>query len=197
MPEPVTALPPPRLSGSLSLEEAIARRRSTRELSPQPLSIDEIGQLAWSAQGVTDPVRGGRTAPSAGALYPLDLYVLKGDGVYQYLPDAHGLRRHDARDLRGELAHAAHDQAAVRAAAVDLVLVAMVARTRAKYGERAERYATLEAGHAAQNVLLEATALGLGAVPVGAFQDDAVRHLLTLDEDATPLYIVPVGRAGR
>jgi SagB-type dehydrogenase family enzyme len=177
----------------MSLEEAIMRRRSVRDFSPRLLSSEEIGQLAWAAQGVTERPRGGRSAPSAGALYPLDLFVLKADGVYEYEPGAHSLRRRDSRDLRGELAHAAHDQAVVRAAAVDFVLVGTVARTRAKYGERAERYVTLEAGHAVQNVLLEATALGLGAVPVGAFQDDEVRGVLALGDDTLPLYIVPVG----
>jgi SagB-type dehydrogenase family enzyme len=186
-------LPAPRSSGALSLEEAIARRRSTRELAPRPLAVEEIGQLVWAAQGITDPVQGRRAAPSAGALYPLELYVVKADGTYHYDPVAHGLHRVDGRDLRGALSRATHDQAVVRRAPVDFVIVGFIARTRTKYGERAERYVALEAGHTTQNILLEATALGLGAVPVGSFDDDEVRGVLALQADATPLYVVPVG----
>jgi SagB-type dehydrogenase family enzyme len=177
----------------MSIEEAIARRRSVRDFAPGPLSHEEIGQLAWAAQGITDRPGGGRAAPSAGALYPLDLYILKADGVYEYEPTAHSLHRRDSHDVRGNLAHAAHDRAPVRAAPIDLVIVGIVARARVKYGNRAERYVTLEAGHAIENVLLEATALELGAVPIGAFQDDEVRGILALGEDTLPLYIVPVG----
>lgn len=188
-------LPAPRAAGPLSLEEAIRRRRSVRELASRPLATDEIGQLVWAAQGITDRVHGMRAAPSAGALYPLELYVVQADGLYRYQPLTHALHRIDPRDLRGALARATHDQPAVRGAPVDLVIVGFVARTGAKYGGRAERYVALEAGHAAQNVLLEATALGLGAVPVGSFDDSEVRGVLALQPDATPLYVVPVGHA--
>ena len=186
-------LPAARATGSMSLEEAIAQRRSIREFSSRSPSDEQLGQLLWAAQGVTDPVRGLRAAPSAGALYPLEVYVARADGLYHYEPRAHGLRRVDARDARGAIGRAAFDQAAVVHAPVVLAIVGVVARTRAKYGERAERYVALEAGHAAENVLLEATALGLAAVPVGAFDDDQLRDALGLGSDATPLYVVPVG----
>ncbi len=193
------ALPSEHPLSAMSLSDAIARRRSLRELSVTPLGLEELGQLLWAAQGVTDPERGLRAAPSAGALYPLRLYVANADGAFEYEPRAHALHRFEARDVRGALATAAHHQAVVVEAPVILVIAGDVSRTRTKYGSRAERYVALEAGHAAQNVLLAATALGLGAVPVGAFNDDGVRAALRLDGDLTPLYLVPVGHpaAGR
>lgn len=187
------SLPSDHSLSAMSLSEAIARRRSLRDLSVTPLSLEELSQLLWAAQGVTDPERGLRAAPSAGALYPLRVYVAKVDGAYEYEPRAHAIHRFEARDVRGALAAAAHHQLVVMEAPVLLVIAGDVSRTRAKYGSRAERYVTLEAGHAAENILLAATALGLGAVPVGAFNDDGVRAALRLDDDLTPLYLVPVG----
>ncbi|HXX68708.1 MAG TPA: SagB/ThcOx family dehydrogenase [Polyangiaceae bacterium] len=186
-------LPAPRRSGAISLEEAIARRRSTREFSSRMPADDQLGQLLWAAQGVTDTTHGLRAAPSAGALYPLELYLARADGVYHYEPGAHGLRRVDTHDERAAMGRAAFGQSAVLQAPILLAVVGIVSRTRAKYGGRAERYVTLEAGHAAQNILLEATALGLAAVPVGAFDDDGLRSALGLASDATPLYVLPVG----
>lgn len=192
-----TALPAPHPSGTLSLEEVIAARRSVREFSPGALTEQQVSQLLWAAQGVTNREQGLRAVPSAGALYPLELYLVQASGAFHYQPISHALRRVEGRDLRKSLARAAHDQTSVRTAAVDLVIVGVVSRTSAKYGQRAERYIALEAGHAAQDLLLEATALGLGAVPVGAFDDDAVREVLALPGDNIPLYIVPVGHAAR
>lgn len=186
-------LPAARRSGTVSLEEAIARRRSTREFSPRVPADDQLGQLLWAAQGVTDPALGHRAAPSAGALYPLEVYVARADGVYHYEPRAHGLRRVVAADEREALGHAALSQSAVLQAPVVFAVVGYVSRTATKYGSRSERYVSLEAGHATENLLLEATALGLAAVPIGAFDDDGVRVALGLASDATPLYLVPVG----
>ncbi|MBL8612422.1 MAG: SagB/ThcOx family dehydrogenase [Myxococcales bacterium] len=188
------ALPAPRSSGAMSVEAAIAARRSSRSFSGAPLTDAELGQLLWAAQGVTEPTQGLRAAPSAGALYPLVVYVVSAEGVRRYEPQGHGLARVAAGDRRPALAKAALSQPAVAAAPVSLVVVGVVSRTRAKYGDRAERYAAMEAGHAAQNVLLQATALGLGAAPIGAFDDDAIRAVLQLDASATPFYVVPVGR---
>lgn len=190
-------LPPPHTSGDVELEQAIARRRSVRDFAARALTTEQIGQLLWAAQGVTDRARGFRAAPSAGALYPLEVYVVDAAGVYRYAPDAHALALVRAHDQREPLARAAFDQAAVREAPVDLVIVAVVARTRARYGSRAERYVALEAGHAAENVLLEATALGLGAVPIGAFEDDEVRRIVEAPDGAVPLYVLPVGHPAR
>lgn len=190
-------LPAPRHSGPVSLEEAIARRRSIREFSSRVPDDEQIGQLLWAAQGVTDPAHGLRAAPSAGALYPLELYVARPDGVYQYEPQGHALRRVVARDQRQALGHAAMSQEAVLQAPVVISVVGVVSRTATKYGARSGRYVDLEAGHATQNLLLEATALGLAAVPIGAFDDDAVRVALGLAGNVTPLYVVPVGFAAK
>jgi SagB-type dehydrogenase family enzyme len=190
-------LPAARHSGPVSLEEAIARRRSVRTFSSRVPDDKQIGQLLWAAQGLTDPPRGLRAAPSAGGLYPLELYVARPDGVYHYEPQAHALRRVTARDEREALGRAALGQESVLHAPVVIAIVGVVSRTAARYGERSERYVELEAGHAAENLLLEATALGLGAVPVAAFEDDGVRAALGLAGNVTPLYVLPVGFAAK
>lgn len=189
------ALPSPRLTGGLELDAALAARRSVRSFTPRPLTPAEIGQLLWSAQGVTDAA-GHRTAPSAGATYPLELDVVTADGLARYLPDGHALVRRGSADLRPALRQAALDQEAVGAAPLVIVIVGVEDRTAARYGERAARYVALEAGHAAQNVLLEAVSLGLGAVPIGSFDDGAVRRVLGLADGEAPLYLVPVGHPG-
>jgi SagB-type dehydrogenase family enzyme len=183
-------------TGAVSLDDALRRRRSVRAFSPQPLSRKQLGQLCWAGQGITEAALGLRTAPSAGARYPLELYVVLPSGVFHYEPRGHRLKRIDGADARAALARAGHGADPVRLAAADIVITAVVSRTRAKYGDRAERYAHLEAGHAAQNVLLEATALGLAAVPVGAFEDDAVRRVIGASGDEAPLYILAVGLPG-
>jgi len=186
-------LPLPATKGGMSLTEALSRRRSVRDFRDDPLTAEQIGQLLWAAQGITEPGRGLRTAPSAGALYPLQVYVVKSDGAFRYEPESHALTALTPRDLRRSLAEAALNQASVAAAPVDFLISGDYSVTAAKYGPRAERYVHLEAGHAAQNLLLQATALGLGAVPVGAFRDDAVAKVLGLPQAETPLYVIPVG----
>jgi SagB-type dehydrogenase family enzyme len=186
------ALPPPSLVGEKSLEEVIASRRSMREFTDQALSWSYISQLLWSAQGMTDPA-GLRTAPSAGALYPLEIYVALPDGAYHYLPPGHAVEPVSAGDLREDLWQAGRRQDALRQAVAIFVIAAVYERTEAKYGERAERYVHLEAGHAAQNMLLQAVALELGAVPIGAFYDEQVQAALGLPADQRPLYLIPVG----
>jgi SagB-type dehydrogenase family enzyme len=186
------ALPPPSLVGEKSLEEVIASRRSLREFADEPLSSSHISQLLWSAQGVTDP-GGLRTAPSAGALYPLEIYVALPDGAYHYLPHGHAVEPVSTSDLREGLCQAGLRQDALRQASAIFVIAAVYERTESKYGERAERYVHLEAGHATQNLLLQAVALELGAVPIGAFSDDSVQDVLGLPADHRPLYLIPVG----
>jgi SagB-type dehydrogenase family enzyme len=190
------ALPAPRLDGEMSLEEAIATRRSVREFTEETLSWGEISQLLWAAQGITDP-RGLRAAPSAGALYPLELYVAVAEAVYRYLPTGHALQVLWQEDLRRELWQAGLRQGALQEAPAIFVVTGVYERTEAKYGERAERYVKLEAGHAAQNILLQAVALELGAVPIGAFYDDQVQAALALPLDHQPLYLIPVGHPER
>lgn len=189
----VLLLPSPRTVGAVSVEEALASRRSVREFASRPLSSAQVGQLLWAAQGVTD-VQGRRTAPSAGALYPLELYAVSAQGTFRYLPDEHALATVRKGDQRQELRAAALGQDAVVTAPLVVVIAAVPARTAARYGqERAIRYIQLEAGHAAQNLLLQAVALGLGSVPVGAFDDSRVAATLGLPSDQMPLYLLPVG----
>ncbi|MGY4706194.1 SagB/ThcOx family dehydrogenase [Candidatus Bipolaricaulota sp. J31] len=198
----IIPLPEPRLVGEVSLEEAIARRRSIRSYADFPLTLAEVGQLLWAAQGITEPRRGFRAAPSAGATYPLELHLVVGEGtveglaagVYRYLPEGHRLSRRLSGDLRARLAAAALGQPWVRAAPVCIVITAVYRRTTARYGERGVRYVHLEAGHVGQNIYLQAVALGLGTVAVGAFRDEEVAGLLELPADEEPLYIFPVGR---
>ncbi len=193
---PTIELPAPRLKGTLTLEEALARRRSVREFTGDALTLEEIGQLLWAAQGITHPT-GKRTAPSAGALYPLEVYVILPESVYHYDPQEHSLRLHLQGDLRPGLYEAALAQEAVLRAPAVFAIAAVYARTAQKYGEeRSPRYVHLEAGHAAQNLLLQAAALDLGAVPIGAFYDEEVRAALALPVDHRPLYLIPVGHPG-
>lgn len=192
-PRDVVKLPAPRTTGGKPLDETLAARRSVREFAPGALTWDQIGQLLWAAQGITHDEEK-RTAPSAGATYPLELYVATADGVFHYRPRGHEVTRVIARDVRRSLEEAAGGQDAVNAPAV-FAFLAVSARTAARYGERATRYVQMEAGHAAQNLLLEAVALGLAAVPVGAFDDADVHRVLGLPRDQVVLYLVPVGRA--
>jgi SagB-type dehydrogenase family enzyme len=191
-------LPAPKHDSPVSLEESLLKRRSLRSYTGQPLNLDQIAQMLWAAQGITARW-GGRTTPSAGALYPLETYVIVGEvkgltkGIYQYDPQRHELVRYIEGDLITHLAHAALSQAPVRDAAIDLVFTAIYQRTTRKYGERGIRYVHMEAGHAAQNVCLQAAALGLGAVTVGAFHDEGVSSLLELPNDERPLYILAIG----
>lgn len=141
---------------------------------------------------MTDPA-GLRAAPSAGATYPLELYTVTPDGVARYVPAGHGLLGHLDGDLRAEVAAATRGQAWVGDAPLLVVVTGVEARTAERYGDRAHRYLLLEAGHAAQNLLLQATAMGLAGTPVGAFDDDELRRVLDLSDDEAPLYVVPIG----
>lgn len=191
--EETIALPAPRSQGGLSLEEVIATRRSVRTFTVEQPSDSELAQLLWAAQGETDP-RGYRTAPSAGALYPLEIYVVMEEGLFHYEPGEHILALWREGDLRDALWRAALQQDSLWQAPAVMVMTAVIERTATKYGARAERYVYLEAGHAAQNLLLQAVALGLGAVPIGAFDDEGVRAALSLPQDHAPIYLIPVGR---
>jgi len=187
-------LPEPSTDSGVSLEQAMLHRRSVREYTGEPLELAELSQLLWAVQGITDP-SGKRTAPSAGALGPLEIYVVTVDGISHYLPEGHRLEEKASGDRRMALSSAAADQEKVAKAPVVLVITGVMARTAWKYGgDRAWRYVNLEAGHAAQNVLLQVSVLGLGAVPVGAFDDNGVMDVLGLPADHRPLYLIPVGR---
>lgn len=185
-------LPEPDVVGGGALTEALAQRRSVREYEATPLSLTELSQLLWATQGITSGA-GQRTAPSAGATYPLELYVVTAEGHYHYDPDRHQLELLSNDDVRRDLSRAALSQESVEMAPAVFVLAAVCARTEQRYGDRAERYVKIEVGHAAQNLLLQAVSLGLGAVPVGAFHDDDVQEVLNLPDDFEPLYLIPVG----
>jgi SagB-type dehydrogenase family enzyme len=187
------SLPAPVLSGNRPLEEVLAHRRSVREYTGEILTTAELSQLLWAVQGITHE-RGLRTAPSAGALYPLEVYVATADGAYHYQPDGHSLDLVQPSDVRHELFEFALRQEPVRQAPSVFVVAAVYERTAIKYGQaRSPRYVHLEAGHAAQNLLLESIALGLAAVPIGAFDDVGVQRALGLPADHEPLYLIPVG----
>lgn len=192
----VIELPDPREDSSISLESTLAQRRSVREFSDAPLEWEELGQLFWSAQGLTRD-GSGRTNPSAGALYPLEVYVVTVEGLFHYLPDGHRAEHLSTTDLRIELSEAALGQEAVRDAPAVFVICGVFSRTEGKYGDRAERYVHLEVGHVGQSLLLQAVALDLGAVPIGAFSDGEVQDLLGLADDHEPLYLIPVGHPAR
>jgi len=188
-----TALPEAAKEGEMSVEEAIAARRSVRQFTDAVPGERVIAQLCWATQGVTDTQRGYRAAPSAGATYPLELYVVTAEGVRRYVPDDHAFVDHIEGDLRGRLRAAALGQPFVESAPVVFVFAADVQRTAGRYGERAKRYVNMEVGHAAQNLLLQAEALGLAGVPVGAFRDEQADELLELPEGQQTLYLVPIG----
>lgn len=192
-------LPKPQQDNQTSIEEAIKRRRSIREYKDEPLTLAELSQLLWAAQGITGPA-GLRTAPSAGALYPLEVYVVIGDvvdlpaGVYKYNPRNHQLVRIVEGDKRSKLSDAALSQEWVEEAAVDLVISAVFERTTQKYGERGIQYVHIEVGAVAQNIYLQAVPLNLGTVTVGAFDDDQVKEILNIPDEEDPLLIMPVGK---
>ncbi len=197
----VTTGLPPKTHGSTSVEEALARRRSIREFATKSLTIEQVMQLLWAAQGITLKEYGFRTAPSAGGTYPLEIYVvtkpsgvegLEG-GVYHYEPKDHRLVERITGDFSGQLMAAALDQEWVGSAPVNFVIAASFDRTTGKYGERGVRYVWLETGHAAQNIYLQAVALGLGNVVIGAFHDAEVQRILQLSDREKPAYVIPIG----
>jgi SagB-type dehydrogenase family enzyme len=191
--EKTSALPSPVLAGHMSLEEALARRRSIRQFTDEPLSLKEIAQLCWAGQGITDETLGFRASPSAGALYPIELYVVTTRDVAHYRPKDHTLQDHADGDHRQALQKAALDQAVIGRAPACFVITAVIERTARKYGQRARRYCLLEAGHVAQNILLQATVMDLGGTPVGAFNDDQVNAALKLPKNHRVLYLLPIG----
>jgi SagB-type dehydrogenase family enzyme len=192
-------LQPPELKGNVTIEETLLNRRSIRTYKDDPVRVAQIGQLLWAAQGITLESNGFRTAPSAGATYPLEVYLLAGDvdgldpGLYRYVPDRHLLEKVADGDLRNSLADASLGQDPVRYAPASVIISADYERTAGRYGERAIRFVHMETGHAAQNVCLQAVSLGLGTVIVGAFNDQQVAEVLGLPANEEPLYIIPVG----
>jgi SagB-type dehydrogenase family enzyme len=174
------------------LERVLATRHSVRDFAQRQVELPVVAQLFWAAQGITHGTQG-RPAPSAGALYPLELYAVTGAQILHYLPEEHRAQRWRVPGAAQALTRASGGQHAVATAPTVLVITGSVGRSAGKYGRRAQRYVDLEAGHAAQNVLLQAVANGLGAVPVGSFDDDAVAGILDLPATEAPRYLIPVG----
>ena len=189
-------LPLSKHKGQISVEEAIKNRKSVRSFKKEPLSIEEISQLLWAAQGITHTLRGFsfRAAPSAGALYPLEVYTVLKQGIYHYIPSGHKLVLVKEGDFRKKLANAGLSQSAIHSAPLDIVITAIYARTMIKYGERGTRYVHIEAGHVAENLQLQAVALGLSSVPIGAFYDEKVKNVIGCTDEEVPLYIIPIGK---
>jgi SagB-type dehydrogenase family enzyme len=193
-------LPSPISRGKLSLEQAISKRRSVRRFQDEPLTLEQLSQLLWAAQGITG-TGGRRAAPSAGATYPLEVFIVIGEhgieklaaGLYHYDAGNHSLSLHQIGDLRQKLADTALGQSSIARCPMAMVICAIHPRTAYRYGRRGERYIHMEVGHVGQNVSLQAVALGLGTVMVGAFEDEEIRKVLKLEEQIKPLYIIPIG----
>jgi len=194
-------LPGPVVKGKISLEEAIKKRRSRRRFEDKPLNLKQVSQVLWAAQGITKEGGFKRAAPSAGALYPLEIYLVVKKveglepGVYHYNPAHHTIVLTLKGDYQNSLARACLDQMFIANAPLCIVITAEYERTTIKYGERGIRYVHMEAGHVGQNICLETVALGLGTVPVGAFRDDKISKMLNLPTECKPLYVFPIGYA--
>ena len=197
MAESQRTLPKPRTDGPLSVEAAISRRRSVRRYGPESLTLEEIGQLLWSAQGITGERENRRAAPSAGARHPLVFYVCRSDGIWRYHPVGHVLTLHLEQDVREDLGEAAWRQHFIAEAPCIFAVSAIFERSTERYQERGRvRYVPMDVGHATENLTLQAVALGLGSVSVGAFDDDAVKRVLALPDREEPMYLIPVGHPG-
>ena len=188
-------LPKPKGKGFTSIEETLNQRRSVRDYKKDPLDLEQISQLLWAASG-KNLYR--RTAPSAGATYPLETYLVVGEveglesGIYHYSYSSHSLERIRDQDIRNKLSQAALEQEMIERAAINIVIAADYGRTTGHYGQRGIRYVHMEVGHVGQNISLQANALNLGTVMIGAFEDKQVKEVLGIKEE--PLYIIPVGK---
>ena len=198
-PGDIVQLPEPRYSGTVSVEETLENRRSIRSYRPDPVSLGQLSQVLWAAQGITGD-RGKRAAPSAGALYALETYVIAGnvtgldDGIYRYIPDGHRIEMIATGDYRDDLGSTStYNQSFVTDVPFDIVISGVFERITVKYGDRGVQYTYMEAGHASQNIYLQAVALGLGTVAMGAFRDDEVKELVGMAANEEPLYVMPVG----
>ncbi len=195
------SLPPPHREGGLTVEDAIRQRRSRRDFTDEPLTLLDLSLICWAGQGVTELSWGLRAAPSAGATYPLTLFLVVGEGgvvgiaagIYEYLPETHTLRIISYGDQREPLRKAALNQIWVGRAPVTVVIVAEYSRTTKRYGERGEMYVDNEVGCVAENIYLQVESLNLGTVLVGAFDDNEVQNILSLDHEKTPCGLMPIG----
>ncbi len=196
----IVYLPDPKLKSETSVEEALNKRRSIRDYTKQPLSLEEVSQILWAAQGITEKSYGLKTAPSAGALYPLEVYLIAAnikdisEGIYKYNPGNHSIKKIEDGDKRMEISNASLRQEAIEECSALIIITAIYERTSVKYGDRAERYVHMEVGHAGQNIYLQAVSLGIGTVMMGAFRDEALKKVLKLPANEFPLAIYPLGK---
>ncbi len=186
-------LPDPRVRGTVSLEETIHKRRSIRNYIDKSLTLEQISQLLWAGQGITSLDEGLRAAPSAGATYPIELYLVSSEGIFHYLSERHSLEKTVAENRVKSLVNACWGQSFIGEAGINIVITAVFECTTGRYGQRGIGYVYIEVGHVAQNVHLQAIALGLDSVPIGAFDDDAVSKVLELEKKVKPVYVIPVG----
>jgi SagB-type dehydrogenase family enzyme len=196
----VVELSQPKFKSTVSIEEALLKRRSVRNYMNDPLSISEISQLLWAAQGITEEKYNLRTAPSAGALYPLEIYIAASNvedlapGLYKYQPQDYTLKKISKGDKRRDISNAALRQDAIESASAIILITAVYERTAVKYGGRTERYVNIEVGAAAQNIYLQTVSLEIGTVIIGAFKDDSLKKTLNLPANERPLAIMPLGK---
>ncbi len=189
--EKIIELPEVKFNSKVSVERAIGLRRSVREFEEKDLTLQQIGNLLWAASGITDKHLRLRSTPSAGALYPLEVYIVKKNGLFHYEPYTHSLRCLKEEDLRRLLCEAALEQVFILEAPLSILIACDYKRTTTRYGLRGMRYVHMEAGHMAQNISLEAVSMGLGSVCIGAFTDEILRDILGTGEEV--LYIIPAG----
>jgi len=193
-------LPEPAKDGEMSVEKAISQRRSTRSFKDEPITLDHVSQILWAAQGITEEQRKFRTAPSAGATYPLEVFLVSGmveglePGVFRYMTLNHSLSNVLDGDKRQDLYAQALRQPAIISAPAVVVIAGVFKRTTGRYGSRGEQYVYMEVGHVGQNIHLQAESLGLGTVVIGAFDDSGVQRVLGLPRDMIPFYIMPMGK---
>jgi len=180
----------PALKGAVSIEEAIAKRRSIRQFAPGEVTMEQLSQLLWAAQGVTDKASGHRAAPSAMAKYPLEVYVVKADGLFKYVPAEHALTKLKDGDLRKDIS----GQGSVAQAPVSLVITVNYDELAGRYAKMAQRFGDFEAGAASENVFLQAAALGLGSVAVGGIDDAQVAKVIGAAANETPVIVIPIGK---
>ncbi len=196
----IIQLPSPKYSSNTSIEESMLKRRSVRNFSKEALTIPEVAQLLWAAQGITNKSMGLRTVPSAGATFPLEVYLFAfnvkdlSEGMYKYNSYNHTLKLIDEGDKRFEISNAALRQESIEKSSAIILLTAVYERTSIRYGHRAERYVNMEIGHAGQNIYLQAVSLEIGTVMIGAFNDDVMKKVLSLPENEHPLAIYPLGK---
>ena len=185
----------PKEKGIISIEETLHQRRSVRDYKKISLSLEEVSQCLWAGTG-KNLYR--RTAPSAGATYPLEIYLVAGEveglepGVYHYSISKHYLERVIDGDVRKSLSRAALEQRMIERAPISIIIAADYNRTTGHYGQRGIRYVHMEVGHVGQNISLQTVALNMGTVMIGAFDDQRVKEILRIEEE--PLYIIPVGK---